>query len=551
VEGCKGFDAVIHGSGEHTISGELMTQSRISVPRCIRDRATEHPERPFAIEASGRSVSYAEFDDEAMRWAAGYHELGLRSGDTVVSMVRPSVSAYASWIGMAWLGVVDAPCNTDYQGAMLSYLLNHSRSRVAVIDSQYLPRLAAVAATAPHLETVIVIGDDTGSAEATFRLISSAELLADVKPLLDLDPPEIWDTAMMIYTSGTTGPSKGVLVTWAQADESARGLIPPEDLDETDCFYSPFPMFHGSGRACLCLMARTGGRFVVREQFSATHYWSDITTHQCTTTGLVGAMTAFLWNQPVTDDDARNPLERAVMMPVVPHYQQFEQRFGLKLTTCYAMTEIGPPFSTGWNITDPMSCGVLRDGYEVRIVDDKDFEVPVGESGELIVRHRDPWILCQGYFEMPERTAQAWRNGWFHTGDGFRKDAQGRYFFVDRIKDAIRRRGENISSFEVEGLVSSHGSVAECAAIPVPSEWGEDEVKVCVVRSDESLTEEQLVLDLIPIMPRFMLPRYVEFVDELPKTDATMRVKKHLLRVAPLNDRTWDREAAGVDVPKT
>ena len=528
-----------------------MTQTRTSVPRCLHERAAEHPHRAFAVEADGRSASYAEFEAESLRWAAGYQKLGLQAGDTVVSMVRPSVSAYASWIGMSWLRVIDAPCNTDYQGAMLAYLLNHSRSGVAIVDAQFVPRLAELAAEAPHLHTVVVLGDEVEPCDAAFRLISSRDLLADVEPLVDVEPPNIWDTAMMIYTSGTTGPSKGVLVTWAQADESARGLIPPADLDETDCFYSPFPMFHGSGRACLCLMVRVGGRFVVREQFSASHYWSDITEHHCTTTGLVGAMTAFLWNQPVTPDDANNPLRRAVMMPVVPHYKQFEERFGLKLTTCYAMTEIGPPFSTGWDITDPMSCGVLRDGYEVRLVDDRDFEVPVGDPGELIVRHREPWVLCQGYFEMPERTAEAWRNGWFHTGDAFRKDALGRYYFVDRIKDAIRRRGENISSFEVEALVAGHDGVAECAAIPVPSEWGEDEVKVCVVRADSTLTEERLVRDLIPRMPRFMVPRYVEFVDHLPKTDATMRVKKQMLRESALNEHTWDREAAGVEVPKS
>ena len=152
---------------------------------------------------------------------------------------------------------------------------------------------------------------------------------------------------------------------------------------------------------------------------------------------------------------------------------------------------------------------------------------------------------------MPERTAEAWRNGWFHTGDAFRKDASGRYYFVDRIKDAIRRRGENISSFEVEALVTRHDGVLECAAVPVPSEWGEEEVKVCVVRADQDLTEERLVRDLISTMPRFMVPRYVEFVTDLPKTDATMRVKKHLLRDGALNDRTWDREAAGIDVPRS
>jgi crotonobetaine/carnitine-CoA ligase len=522
----------------------------MTVPEQIQRWATEFPDRPFAIEAGGRAATYGEFQAEALTWAAAYRSLGLGAGDNVVTMVRPSVAAYASWIGMTWLGVVDAPCNTDYQGQMLSYLLNHSHARVAVVDAQYVPRLAAVAADVASLETVVVLGDHVDAVDAPFRVVTSAELLADLKPADDVAAPQVWDTAMMIYTSGTTGPSKGVLIAWAQVHEGAVGLIPPDDLDASDCFYSPFPVFHASGRAALCLMALAGGRFVVRDQFSASHYWDDIKAYGCTTTGLVGAMTAFLWSQEPKPDDADNSLKRAVMMPVVPHYKAFEERFGLKLTTCYAMTETGPTFSTGWDITDPMSCGVVRDGFEVRLVDEHDFEVPVGDVGELVVRHRDPWVLNQGYFEMPERTAAAWRNGRFHTGDAFRRDGQGRYYFVDRIKDAIRRRGENISSFEVEALVSAHDGVVECAAIPVPSEWGEDEVKVCVVRADAALTEEQLVRDLIATMPRFMVPRYVEFTDTLPKTEATQRVKKTELRVNPLNARTWDREAAGVDVPK-
>ncbi|MEO5723833.1 MAG: AMP-binding protein [Ilumatobacteraceae bacterium] len=528
-----------------------MNQRHISVPQRLQQRAAEQPDRPFAIEASGRSVTYGEFQVEALTWSAAYQSLGIGEGDTVVSMVRPSVSAYASWIGLAWLRAIDAACNTEYQGQMLAYLLNHSRSKVAVVDKQYVSRLVDVADEVPGLQTVIVLGDDVGNIDAPFQVIASDHLFTNLDPLEGLEAPNVWDTAMMIYTSGTTGPSKGVLVPWAQANESARGLIPADDLDESDCFYSPFPIFHGSGRACLCLMVRAGGRFVMREQFSSTHYWDDIRTHQCTITGLVGAMSAFLWNQPPTADDADNPLRLAVMMPIVPHYKAFQDRFGLKLTTCYAMTEIGPPFSTDWNITDPMSCGVLRDGYEVRLVDDCDFEVPLNEVGQLMVRHRDPWMICKGYFDMPERTAEAWRNGWFHTGDAFRKDELGRFYFVDRIKDAIRRRGENISSFEVEALVSGHDGVAECAAIPVPSEWGEDEVKICVVRATESMTEEQLLRDLIPTMPRFMLPRYIEFVDSLPKTDATQRVKKNLLREDPFTDRTWDREAAGIKIPKT
>jgi crotonobetaine/carnitine-CoA ligase len=529
-----------------------MPQNLITVPERIQQIAAEHPDRPFVVEADGRTATYGEFHDESLVWATAFRALGLGAGDNVVTMVRPSVTAYASWLGMCWLKVVDVGCNTDYQGQMLAYLLNQSRSRVAVVDPQYLPRLVAVAADVPALEAVVVLGGDAGvgGVTAPFRVVTSDELLGEVKPADDLEPPNIWDISMMTYTSGTTGASKGVLIAWAQVHEGCLGLIPPDDLDETDAFYSPFPMFHSSGRAALCLMSLHGARFVIREQFSATHYWDDIRRHGCTTTGLVGAMTAFLWSQPPSPDDAGNPLKRAVMFPVVPHFRQFEIRFGLKLTTMYAMTEIGPCFSTGWDITDHASCGTVRDEYDVRLVDEHDFEVPDGEVGELIVRHRYPWVLNQGYFDMPDKTAEAWRNGWFHTGDAFRRDEHGRYFFVDRIKDALRRRGENISSFEVEGLVNAHAGVLESAAIPVPSEWGEDEIKVCVVRSDVTLTEEQLVRDLIETMPRFMVPRYVEFADSLPKTEATQRVKKNVLRDDPLNDRTWDREAAGVAVPR-
>lgn len=529
-----------------------MTQQRITIPARLAELADQHPERPFVIEAGGTTTTTGEFYSQSLVWAAAYRSLGLGPGDNIVTMVTPSTAAYASWIGMSWLRAVDASCNTDYQGHMLKYLVNQSRSRVALVEARFVPRFTEIAADIRALELVVVLGEwskDQADA-APFRTMAAADLLASVEPATDVSPPNIWDIAMMIYTSGTTGPSKGVLVTWAGAYEGSVGLIPPDGLDETDAFYSPFPMYHGSGRAALCLMALCGGRAVIRERFSAAHYWDDIITHGCTTTGLVGAMSAFVWNQPRQDTDAANPLRRAVMMPVVPHYRDFEDRFGLKLTTCFAMSEVGPVFSPGWNITDPMSCGLLRDGYEARLVDEHDFEVAPGEVGQLVVRHRDPWVLCQGYFDMPDKTAEAWRNGWFHTGDAFRADDAGRYYFVDRVKDAIRRRGENISSFEVEALVNAHDGVAESAAIAVPSELGEDEVKVCVVRIDPLLTEEQLLHDLVESMPRFMVPRYIEFTDELPKTDATQRVKKNLLRVDPLNAATWDREAAGVGVPQ-
>jgi len=522
-----------------------------SIPRRLEQRAAEHPDRPFALEVGGRELTYGEFQAEALQWAAALRGIGIEPGDRVVTMTTPSITAFSAWIGMAWLGAVDTACNTDYRGRMLAYLLANSGAKAVLVESQWVDRLAEVADRTPALETVIVVGDEGVDGDHPWRVMSTTELLRDVKPEDDLEAPAVWDTAMMIYTSGTTGPSKGVLIPWGQQYENTVGVIPADDLDADDCYYSPFPMFHGSGRIPLCLMTASGGRFVLPGQFSPTRYWEDIRSYGCTTTGFVGAMSLFLFSQPPSDDDADNPLKRAIMLPVIPQYRDFEERFGVKLRTCYAMTEVAPPFGTDWDITDPRSCGQVRPGFDVRLVDEHDFQVPSGEVGELIVRHQDPWTLNQGYFGMRDKTADAWRNGWFHTGDAFRRDEAGDYFFVDRIKDAIRRRGENISSFEVEALVNAHPGVAETAAIAVPSEWGEDDVKICVVPAEGAdVTEEQLVRDLISTMPRFMVPRYVEFVEALAKTEATHRVKKVELRRDALNDRTWDREAAGIEVPK-
>lgn len=522
-----------------------------SIPVWLAGAAEDDPDRTFAREVDGRTISYGAFQLEAWRWAAAFRSLGVRPHDTVVTMTSPTIDSFAAWIGLSWLRAVDVGCNTDYRGRMLVYLINNAMAKTMVVGKKWLDRLIEIADQVPRLETVIVADAQEVPTGLPWRVLTAQALLADASPALDLDPPAIWDTAMMVYTSGTTGPSKGVCVPWGQQYENAAGVIPIDSIDKDDVYYSTFPMFHSSGRIPLCLMAMARGCFVIRQQFSATDFWKDVRAHGCTTTGLVGAMATFLWNQPPKSDDADNPLQRAMMLPVLPQWRQFEARFGIKLRTGFALTEVSPPFGTGWNVADFRSCGKLRPGYEVRLVDEHDLEVPPGQTGELVVRHERPWTLSQGYFGMPEQTAQAWRNGWFHTGDSFRRDDELNYYFVDRIKDAIRRRGENISSFEVEALVNAHTEVAESAAIAIPSEHGEDEVKIVVVRVQGStLSEADLIRYLIRTMPRFMVPRYVEFADRLPRTDATLRIKKIELRSKPINDRTWDREQAGIEVPR-
>jgi crotonobetaine/carnitine-CoA ligase len=292
----------------------------------------------------------------------------------------------------------------------------------------------------------------------------------------------------------------------------------------------------------------------VRERFSGTAFWDDVRRYRCTLTILAGSMQNFLWQQPARPDDCDNPLRHVIMLPVLPEHEQFARRFGIEILTGYNMTEISTPLLFNSGVADWRSCGRVRQGYpgyDVRVVDSDDRPLGPGQLGELAVRTSEPWTLNLGYFGMPEATAAAWRHGWFHTGDAFTYDTDGRYYFVDRLSDALRRRGENISSFEVESLVNEHPDVVESAAVAVPSPWGEDDVKVVVVTvAGVDLDPADLVRFLIPRMPRFMVPRYVEVVDELPKTDATQRVRKVELRRDALNDRTWDREAAGIELPR-
>jgi crotonobetaine/carnitine-CoA ligase len=358
----------------------------------------------------------------------------------------------------------------------------------------------------------------------------------------------------MIYTSGTTGPSKGVLVPWAELFEFVR--VPPEGMiDQGGAYYSMFPAFHVSGKSSLYLSARYHGHQVIRESFSLQDFWSDMRTYDVHAAGLVGPMAALLMLAPPQPDDADNPLQKVFMGPLIPQVEEFKARFGVEVGTGFGMTEVGAPIGTdGLNLVNAESCGRVRPGpphYECRVVDEHDELVPPGVVGELVVRSGDPWVINAGYWGMPEKTAEAWRNGWFHTGDGFRYDEDGNYYFVDRMKDAIRRRGENVSSFEVEAGVNQHPAVQESAAVGVPSELGEEEIKIVVVPlPDEEVDPKDLIEFLIPRMPRFMIPRYVEVVASLPKTDATFRTRKVELREDPLNERTWDREAAGIVLPK-
>jgi crotonobetaine/carnitine-CoA ligase len=529
----------------------MLERDRV-LPHLLARLAEDEPEAIAMQDVDGRELTRRELHETNLRWADALLRVGVQPGDHVVTMLPNSFEAFHAWLGLAWLGATEVPANNMYRGQMLRYLIDNSGATTLVISERFVGQLAEVAAELPQLATVVVPDADAVPAGFAGRVVTGSELFAGAAPAGDLRGPDYWDVAAIIYTSGTTGPSKGVLMPWGTL-WSFVTTAPGDFVAPGDGFYAMYPAFHVSGKAMLYQAAFFRARMVIREQFSIQHFWDDVRRFGITGAGLVGPMAPFLLLQPEQPDDADTPLRHVMMGPVVPQVDEFKARFGVEVGTGYGMTEIGAPFaSEGYELANATSCGKLRSGwagYEVRVVDEHDEPLGPGQVGELVVRTKEPWVINRGYHGMPEATAAAWRNGWFHTGDGFRYDEDGNYYFVDRIKDAIRRRGENISSFEVEALVSEHPDVIEVAAVAVPSEYLEDEVKVCVVlREGSMITHDELITFLVPRMPKFMVPRYVEFVEALPKTEATLRTQKVKLRIDPLNERTWDREAAGIRV---
>ncbi len=526
---------------------EIPPRDRCVIPHMLARRVARDPDETFAVFADGREWSTRQTQDEALAVAAGLRDLGVNAGDTVVSWLPNGDHALRTWFGINQLGAVYVPVNTAYRGRMLEHVLRDSRASVAVVHADYVERLHDV--DLGQLQHVIVVGGEGPGVPAGVTAHGEAQL-REVAVTDDLreSPAQPWDPYAIIYTSGTTGPSKGVVSSYLHV--WSTGALTFSDLFSAgDRYLVSLPMFHAGGTigvvGCLWL---DGGSVAIVDRFDTTRFWEMIRDGGVTCCTLLGVMANFLLGREEQPDDRDNPLRLVFMIPLVEDALRFGERFGCDIYTGFNMSEVSVPLMSERNPTVTGSCGRPRDGVEVRLVDDHDIDVAPGEVGELIVRTEMPWTLTSGYWQNPDATARSWRNGWFHTGDAFRVDADGNYFFVDRMKDALRRRGENISSFEVEAEVLAYPDVAEAAVVGVPSPHGEDDVLAVVAGTPGSTIDpEQLVRFLIPRLPHFMVPRYVRVLDELPKTP-TSKVRKHLLRDEGLTDSTWDRDEAGIRV---
>jgi crotonobetaine/carnitine-CoA ligase len=458
-----------------------------------------------------------------------------------------------AWFGINAAGAVYSPLSLAARGRFLEHVLNVAKPRILIAHSGLADRLVGL--DVPTLEMVVTIGE-TVQADLPWRVVPFGQFVdgvAATRPQLEV-PTEPWHDFALVFTSGTTGPSKGVRLSYASHHMYANNLL-WDDVGEDDRFHMTLQLSHVAGTSTTYGMLQRGGSVVLPGDFNPRTFWTEVRDHGCTITFIIHAMILFLLNQPERDDDADNPLRYAYVGPLT-RVEEFTRRFNLQIYTGFGMTELPFPLRSELNPTNEGTCGrAFRPGFEFRVVDEHDLPVPSGTPGELIVRHELPWVLNSGYKDMPEATAEAWRNGWFHTGDQLMMDERGDFYFVDRVKDAIRRRGENISSWEVEQEVIAHPDVAEAAAVgvvnpDVDESTTDQEVKVVVVPAEgRSVDPQQLVEYLIPRMPRHMVPRYVEVVDALPKSPS-FKVQKGQLRDAGVTPGTWDREVAGIKLKR-
>ena len=514
------------------------------VVRYLIDRlAVEKADQVYAIFDGGLTFTYGELAARTRRIAAGLEKLGIRQSEHVLVWQPNTPEMLLTFFAINYLGAVYVPINTAYRGGVLEHVIENSDAQLAVVHAELVPRLDGTALA--RLERLVIVGRAGAGAPPlpTVSFESLSQGAAEPGPLArPIDP---WDTQSIIYTSGTTGPSKGVLSSYLHMYTNPG----PESwhfVTGEDRFLVNMPMFHIGGLGLSFAMLARGGSLVMPERFSTERFWPMVRDTEVTVVFLLGVMATFLLKAPRGPDDRSHKVAKCFIVPLSEGSAEFHDRFGIDVYTIFNMTEISSPIVSEPNPAVRGTCGKVRAGVDVRLVDENDCEVGVGVVGEMIVRTDRPWAMNSGYYKNAEATARAWRNGWFHTGDAFRRDAEGNFFFVDRIKDAIRRRGENISSFEVEAEIVAYPDVREAAVIAVPSELGEDEVMAVVAPAPGRQIDPVALLEFLrDRLAYFMIPRYVRILPELPKTPSS-KVLKAELRILGLTADTWDREKAGI-----
>jgi crotonobetaine/carnitine-CoA ligase len=523
-------------------------QSDRVIGRILEDKARHYPHHEV-FRFRDRTVSFEALNAMSNRAANGFRALGVGPDDKVALMLSNRVEFLFAWFGLNRIGAVCVPINVALKGEGLAFQIDHADCVALVAEPAYAGQLGAIADRLPKLRHTVVL-DACAAAHLTGwpgrETLYFDELMscAESAPGVTVDFRQL---STISYTSGTTGRSKGVLIShhywyeiWSQAVKYAR-------YTDEDVLYTGLPFFHTSAHGTTGPAILANAQAVFVERFSASRMFDDCRRWNCTSAKFIGGMLSILMKQASSPADADNPVRLMVGAAAPPHvWHAFEQRFNTRLLELYGMTECSSCLVNPYEDRRAGACGKAITGYDARVVDDLDNEVERGRTGELIVRPQRPYLGTGGYYKDPDATLELFHNLWIHTGDLAKQDDDGYFYYVDRKKQALRRRGENISSFEVEAVIGAHPAVLESCVVGVPSDLGEDDVKaVIVLRRGERLTEEDLIRWCEPRLAYFAIPRYVAFRDSLPKTPSE-RVEKYRLRAEGVTADCWDRESAGI-----
>jgi crotonobetaine/carnitine-CoA ligase len=519
----------------------------------IHDKALQNKNRVCLLFEDQR-ITYEELDSHSNCLANGMLEIGIKKGDKVAILMNNSPDYMFTWLALAKIGAIEVPVNTNYKGEFLHYMIEDSDAQTLILDSEYLDRVSVIAQDLSYLKNLIIrdhVSDSEPSISPGLSVTSFESLRASPvqQPQVLVKPTDIWS---IMYTSGTTGPAKGVVLCHNYAFEFTITLIRYNRTTEVDVQYCPWAMYNLTGQCETSMRAfMTDGRVALTKRFSVSRFWDDVRRYGCTEFVYFGGVLRFLWNQPPKPDDADNPMRSCFGAPTPKDiHREFEKRFDVKLIEMYGSTEVGFPLFNPYEERRPTSCGLPTEGYEVAVMDNDDNFLPPNQVGELVVRPKRPHMILNEYYKKPEATLEAFSNLWFHTGDLVRQDEEGYFYYVQRKKEAIRRRGQNISSLELETILNTHPDIIESAAVGIPSEFGEEDVMVfIVVKEGHRLDHLDLMHFCEERMPYFMVPRYVEFVDDLPKT-GTAKTEKYKLKERGLGPNTWDREKVGYQVKR-
>ena len=546
-----------------------------TIARLLETLAATRGDDTFLSYRDSR-YSYREADAISTRLAQGLHAAGVRHGQHVAVMLENSPEVLWLHFALSKIGAVTVPVNNAIKGDLLAYYLTQSDSVALVVEDAYVERCAQVHGQCPLLRLLVVkesepevleyvYGDeppapmDAATAFQGARVLRYGEVEQGDSHLAP-EQAQVWaareevrysDMLHILYTSGTTGPSKGSMVANATAIAVALKYVESYGYTTSDVLYTCLPLFHGNAMNCTVLPALlSGAQVALSRRFSARNFWPEVRRFGATQFSLLSAMTNILWMQPESPQDREHRARLCQIIPTPVFFAEFEERYNIRITSLYSLSDYGLASMYGPHAPREKwrSAGQLVPEMSVAILDEDDLPVPTGKIGQICMRANQPWFARQGYYRMAEAFTKACRNLWFHTGDRGYLDEEGYLYFVDRMKEVIRRRGENISAVEVESVIARHPAVQQVAVYPVRSDMSEDEVMASVIlRPGQALDAADLVRHCESSMAYFMVPRYLEFIADLPVT-ASGKVEKYKLREcaeAHLG-QLWDREKSGI-----